>query len=88
MVELTQAQNDYILGLADDWNRIISNKTPKDFVKDELGMAIVTSTAATVAKMMEGQLSDPDTAKIWGWIILGAFLHSEGLMRVGGDTLQ
>jgi hypothetical protein len=87
-MELTQIQNDYIQSLVEDWNRLVGDKSPKDFVKDELGLAIVTSTAAMVAEMISKQSDDPDTAKIWGFVILGAFLHSEGLMHVGGDTLQ
>jgi hypothetical protein len=87
-MELTQTQNDYINSLVEDWNRLISDKSPKDFVKDELGLAIVTSTAAFVAEMISKQSNNPEVAKIWGFVILGAFLHSEGLMQVGGDTLQ
>jgi len=87
-MELTQAQNDYINSLVEDWNKIVSDKTPKDFVKDELGLAIVISTAAAVAEMVTKQSSDPEAAKLWGFVILGAFLHQEGLLRIGGDTLQ
>jgi hypothetical protein len=86
-MELTQAQDDYILGLTEDWNRCMSEKKPVDFVKDELGMAIVTSTAAMVITMLEKD-KDAAGAKAWGLILLGAFLHNEGLLRVGGDTLQ
>jgi hypothetical protein len=87
-MELTQAQNDYINGLADEWNNLVADKSPEDFVKDKLSLAIVTSTAAVVSQMMQVQSKDPETAKIWGLLILGAFLHAEGLLRIGGDTLQ
>jgi len=88
-MELTQAQTDYIGGLTDEWNKLIADKSPKDFITDELGMAIVTSTAASVAAMMQQWLKDPESAKIWGMMILGAFLYSEGLLKIGsGDTLQ
>ena len=87
-MELTQQQNDYIQSIVEDWNRLVSGKSPKDFVKDELGLAIVMNTAAIVAEMLAQQTNDPEAAKIWGMVILGAFLHSEGLMHVGGDTLQ
>lgn len=87
-MNLTQAQDDYIQGLAEEWNKLVADKAPNDFVKDELSMAIVTSTAAIVCEMMKKWSKDPDVAKIWGLVILGAFLHSEGLVHVGGDTLQ
>ena len=87
-MELTQTQNDYIFALVDEWNKLVSNKTPQEFIDGDLNIAIVTSTAAMVAEMMEKQSSDPETAKIWGFVILGAFLHNEGLIHVGGDTLQ
>lgn len=88
IMELTQAQDDYIHGLVEDWNRIVADKSPRNFVKDDLGLAIVTATAATVAEMISKQSDDPEAARIWGFVILGAFLHNEGLLRVGGDTLQ
>ena len=88
-MELTQIQNDYVSNLVDDWNKLVSNKSPKDFVKDELGLAIVTSIASLVAVHLSQHDSDPEAAKVWGFVILGAFLHNEGLLRVGeGDVLQ
>jgi len=87
IMELTQAQNDYITGLTEDWNRCMGQKRPKDFVKDELGMAIVTSTAAMVASMIKDE-KDAEASSIWGFILLGAFLHREGLLNVGDGTLQ
>lgn len=88
-MELTQPQNDYIFGLVDDWNKVVADKSPSDFVINELGLAIVTSTAALVAEMISKQSDDPELAKTWGLVILGAFLHSEELLQIGGnDVLQ
>lgn len=88
IMELTQAQQDYINCLVEDWNKVVSNKSPKDFVKDEFDMAVVTSTAAMVAEHLRNQSHDPEVAGIWGLIILGAFLYSEGLMHLKENELQ
>lgn len=88
-MELTQQQDDYIFNLVDDWNRVVADKTLQDFVKDDLGLAIVTSIATLVASMMDKQTNDSNAAKIWGFIILGAFLHREGLLHIGeNEVLQ
>ena len=88
-MELTPAQDDYINNIVEDWNRMVSSKSPKDFVKDELDLAIVTSSAAMAMAAIETHSSDPQAGRIWGLIILGAFLHNEGLMHVDGkDNLQ
>lgn len=86
-MELTQVQDDYILQLVEDWNKVISDRAIKDFVADELGLAIVTSTAAMVSEMIIKQSGDPEIAKIWGFVILGAFLHQEGLLHLDNKAV-
>jgi hypothetical protein len=86
MLDLTQEQTEYINNLMDSWNRCMSEKPPRAFVKDDLSMAIVTATAAIVNEKMEGTASDG--VAIWGLVLLGAFMYKEGLLTISEGTLH
>jgi len=86
-MELTQAQNDYIFTLTEEWNRCMGEKRPIDFIKDDVSMAIVTSMASMINTMFDNR-PEVEASKTWGFILLGAFLHDEGLLRIDKGILQ